>query len=261
MRFAEPLIEGRLVERYKRFLADIDLESGERVTAHCANPGAMLGLKEPGSRVFLSRASNPNRKLKFNWEFVEVAAGGGPAQLVGINTSRPNLLVAEALNERRLAPFAEYDRVRPEVKYGRNSRIDFLLDRDGAPPCYLEVKNCHLMRQAGFAEFPDCIAARSAKHMYELSDMVAGGARAALVYVIQMEADRFDVARDIDRAYDEAFRHALAAGVECYAYMCQITLDGVSIDRPVPIVTPGYSSRSGSPSNMRRKKAACPDGL
>jgi sugar fermentation stimulation protein A len=238
MRFAEPLLEGRLVERYKRFLADIDLAGGERVTAHCANPGAMLGLKEPGSRVFLSRASNPDRKLKFNWEFVEVNAGGGRAQLVGINTSRPNALVAEALAEGRLAPFRDYDRVRPEVRYGRNSRIDFLLENDHSPPCYLEVKNCHLMREAGFAEFPDCVAARSAKHMRELADMVAVGARAAVLFVIQMEADRFDVARDIDRAYDEAFRAALAGGVEAYAYVCRVTLDGVALDRPVPIVTP-----------------------
>lgn len=238
MRFPEPLIEGRLVERYKRFLADVDLAGGGRVTAHCANPGAMLGLKEPGSRVFLSRASNPARKLGYNWEFVEVAAGGGPSQLVGINTSRPNLLVAEALRENRLAPFAGYGSIRPEVKYGRNSRIDFLLEREGAPPCYLEVKNCHLMREPGFAEFPDCIAARSAKHLYELADMVAAGARAALVYVVQMDADRFDVARDIDPAYDKAFRHALAAGVESYAYACRITLDEVAIDRPIPIVTP-----------------------
>jgi sugar fermentation stimulation protein A len=238
MRFDEPLIEGRLVERYKRFLADIDLESGGRVTAHCANPGAMLGLKQPGSRVLLSRATNPARKLKFNWEFIEVAAGGGPHQLVGINTSRPNLLVAEALREGRLAPFAGYDRIRPEVKYGRNSRIDFLLEKDGAPPCYLEVKNCHLMREAGFAEFPDCVAARSAKHLYELADVVAAGARAALVYVIQMTAERFDVARDLDPAYDKAFRHALAAGVESYAYICRVTEGEVAIDRPIPIVTP-----------------------
>jgi sugar fermentation stimulation protein A len=238
MRFDEPLIEGRLVERYKRFLADIDLDSGERVTAHCANPGAMLGLKEPGSRVLLSRATNPSRKLKFNWELVEVAAGGGPRQLVGINTSRPNLLVAEALRQGRLAPFAGYDRVRPEVKYGRNSRVDFLLEKDGEPPCYLEVKNCHLMREAGLGEFPDCIAARSAKHLLELADMVALGARAALVYVVQMTAERFDVARDIDRTYDATFRHALAAGVESYAYICRVTPQEVAIDRPIPIVTP-----------------------
>ncbi|MBQ0820086.1 DNA/RNA nuclease SfsA [Microvirga sp. HBU67558] len=238
MRFHETLLEGRLIERYKRFLADIALDTGEVVTTHCANPGAMMGLKEPGSRVFLSRATNPNRKLKYNWEFVEVAAGGGPLQLVGINTSRPNLLVAEALADGRLAPFCGYDRIRPEVKYGRNSRVDFLLEKAGEPPCYLEVKNCHLMREAGFAEFPDCVAARSAKHLYELADMVAAGARAALVYVIQMDAERFDVARDIDPAYDRAFRHALASGVESYAYVCRITPEEVAIDRPVAIVTP-----------------------
>jgi sugar fermentation stimulation protein A len=238
MRFPEPLLEGRLIERYKRFLADVDLAGVGRVTAHCANPGAMLGLKDPGSRVLLSRARNPNRKLAFDWEFVEVEAGGGPAQLVGINTSRPNLLVAEALHEGRLAPFRGYDRVRPEVRYGRASRVDFLLERDYGAPCYLEVKNCHLMRQPGFAEFPDCVAARSAKHLYELADMVAAGHRAALVYVVQMDAGRFDVARDIDPAYDRAFRHALAAGVESYAYACRITPEEVAIDREIPIVTP-----------------------
>jgi sugar fermentation stimulation protein A len=238
MHFSEPLIEGRLVQRYKRFLADIDLSGGERVTAHCANPGAMLGLDQPGSPVFLSRATNPARKLRYNWEFVEVAAGGGPRQLVGINTSRPNVLVTEALRTKMLAPFVGYDRVRPEVKYGRASRVDFLLESEGERPCYLEVKNCHLMRQPGFAEFPDCIAARSAKHLYELADMVASGARAALVYVIQMQAERFDVARDIDPAYDKAFRYALNAGVESYAFRCKITLAEVAIDAAVPIVTP-----------------------
>ena len=238
MRFAEPLIEGRLVERYKRFLADVDLASGERVTAHCANPGAMLGLQEPGSRVFLSHAPSPKRKLGYSWEFVEVAPGGGALQWVGINTLRPNLLVAEALADSRLEAFAGYDRVRREVRYGRNSRIDFLLERHGAPPCFLEVKNCHLMREAGFAEFPDCIAARSAKHLYELAEMAATGARAALVYVIQMQADRFDVARDIDPAYDRAFRLALSAGVESYAYVCRVSPEEVVLDRPVPIVTP-----------------------
>jgi sugar fermentation stimulation protein A len=237
MRFSEPLLEGRLIERYKRFLADVLLADGTLVTAHCANPGAMMGLKEPGSRVFLSRASNPKRKLAYNWELVEVAAGGGPNQLIGINTSRPNALVAEALRENRLGPFVGYERIRPEVKYGRNSRVDFLLEKEGAPPCYLEVKNCHLMREPGFAEFPDCIAARSAKHLYELADMAQAGARAALVYVIQMNAERFDVARDIDPAYDKAFRHALAAGVESYAFVCRVSPEGVEIERQVDIIT------------------------
>ncbi len=237
MRFPEPLIEGRLIERYKRFLADIDLSTGERVTAHCANPGAMLGLNAPGSRVFLSRSRNPSRKLAYSWELVEAAGGDGALRLVGINTGRPNWLVAEALREGRLSHFSAYDKVRPEVRYGRSSRVDFLLEREGAPPCYLEVKNCHLMRRPGFAEFPDCVAARSARHLYELTDMVAAGARAALVYVIQMDAESFDVARDIDPAYDKAFRHALAAGVESYAYTCRVTTEEVVIDRPVPIVT------------------------
>lgn len=234
MRFPEPLIEGRLVERYKRFLADVDLATGERLTAHCANPGAMLGLTEAGNRVWLSRSANQLRKLGFSWELVEVRGPG----LVGINTSRPNLLVAEALAGQCLEPVSGYTRIRPEVKYGRNSRVDFLLEAEGRPPCYLEVKNCHFMRVPGLAEFPDCVAARSAKHLGELSRMVEAGARAVLIYVIQMGADRFDVARDIDPAYDAAFRSALAAGVESYAYACRVTPDEVEIDRPVEIVTP-----------------------
>jgi sugar fermentation stimulation protein A len=237
MRFPHPLIEGRLVQRYKRFLADVDLASGERVTAHCANPGAMLGLARPGARVLLSASDNPKRKLAYSWELVEAApTGGGPAQWVGINTARPNALVAEALAQGRLAPFAGYSRIRPEVAYGRASRVDFLLEGDGRPPLYLEVKNCHLMREAGLAEFPDCIAARSARHMDELAAMVGQGARAALIYVIQMEAARFDVARDIDRAYDAASKRARAAGVEVHAVTCRVTPEEVTISGAVPVL-------------------------
>ncbi|WP_046868380.1 DNA/RNA nuclease SfsA [Microvirga massiliensis] len=237
MRFSEPLVEGRLIQRYKRFLADVELSDGSAVTTHCANPGAMLGLAEPGSKVLLSRSTNPARKLAYSWELVEVAAGGGPLQYVGINTSRPNRLVAEALREGRLTRFAGYERVRPEVKYGRASRVDFLLENPGEPPCYLEIKNCHLMREPGLAEFPDCIAARSARHLEELAAMKAAGARAALVYVVQMNAERFDVAEDLDPAYGRAFRDALAAGVESYAVTCRISPEEVVIDQEIPIVT------------------------
>jgi len=237
MRFPHPLVEGRLVQRYKRFLADADLATGERVTAHCANPGAMLGLAIPGARILLSRSDNPKRKLGYSWELVEAPPlRGGPAQLVGINTSRPNALVAEALAAGALPPLLGYDRVRPEVRYGRASRVDFLLEADGRPPCYLEVKNCHLMREAGFAEFPDCVAARSAKHMDELASMVAQGARAALVYVIQMDARRFAVAADIDPAYAAASRRARAAGVEVYAFACRVTDEEVRIGAEVEVV-------------------------
>ena len=238
MRFSEPLLEGRLIERYKRFLADVLLADGSVVTAHCANPGAMLGLKEPGSRVLLSRATIPSASSRIigSWSRWRRAAGRGSSSASirrALTPWWPRHWPGTAS-----APFIGYERIRPEVKYGRNSRVDFLLEKDGAPPCYLEVKNCHLMREPGFAEFPDCVAARSAKHLYELADMVQAGARAALVYVIQMEADRFDVARDIDPAYDKAFRHALAAGVESYAYMCRVSAEGVEIERPVAIVTP-----------------------
>ena len=238
MLFPSPLLRGRLVQRYKRFLADVDLDSGERVTAHCANPGAMLGLTAPGSPVLLSVSDNPKRKLGYSWELVEAGFAGGAPQWVGINTSRPNLLVAEAIEEGRIAPLRGYDRVRPEVAYGRASRVDFLLEADGRPPCYVEVKNCHFMREPGLAEFPDCVAARSAKHMDELASMAAAGARAVLVAVIQMRAERYDVARDIDPGFDRAFRRARTAGVEAYAFACRVDERGVAIDAEVAIVTP-----------------------
>lgn len=238
MHFPRPLVRGRFLRRYKRFFAEIELADGRVATAHCANPGAMLGLVAPRNRVLLSRSANPARKLAYSWELVEADCPGSGPQLIGINTSRPNLLVAEALAEGRLAPLAGYARIRPEVKYGKSSRIDFLLESDEQPPCYVEVKNCHFMREPGLAEFPDCVAARSAKHMGELADMAATGARAVLVAVIQMQAERYDIARDIDPAFDRAFRRARAAGVEAYAFACAVTPQGVAIAREVPIVTP-----------------------
>jgi sugar fermentation stimulation protein A len=244
VRFSAPLVEGRLVVRYKRFLADVDLATGERVTAHCANPGAMLGLVEAGNRVWLSRSDNPARKLAYSWELVEVAPCGGAPQRVGINTTRPNALVAEALAAGRLAPLSGYASVRPEVRYGRQSRVDFLLEGPGRPPCYVEVKNCHFMREPGLAEFPDCVAARSARHMRELADAVGAGARAVVLHVIQMDAERFDIARDIDPAYDAAARAAHAAGVEMHAFVCRVTAEEVAIDREVPYVAPWLRPRA-----------------
>ncbi len=242
MRFEMPLIEGRLIQRYKRFLADIALPDGSIVTAHCANPGAMLGLKEPGSRVLLSRSGNPARKLAFDWEFVE-AAPGGVLQWIGINTMRPNKLVAEALREKRIPALTGYGTIRAEVKYGAASRVDFLLTEPGEPPCYLEIKNCHLMREAGLAEFPDCVAARSARHMQELAAMKRTGARAVILYVVQMRAERFDIARDIDPACDRAFRDGLAAGVEAFAFTCRISGSEIVLDREIPVITPAAASR------------------
>jgi sugar fermentation stimulation protein A len=238
MRFAAPLIPATLVRRYKRFLADVVLPSGEHATVHVANPGSMLGLAAPGSRVWLSKSDNAKRKLAHSWELVEVDFGGG-AEIVGINTGHPNLLVAEAIAAGVIADVAGYASVRREVKYGRSSRVDFLLESPDRPPCYVEVKNVHLMRRAGLAEFPDCVTARGAKHLAELADMVAAGHRAVMLFLIQIgSATRFALARDIDPGYGAAFDTARAAGVEAIAYKCGVTTDGIVVAGQVAIEEP-----------------------
>ena len=230
MKFPDPLLRGRLVRRYKRFLSDVELDGGELVTAHCANPGSMIGLAEPGSEVWLSPARNPARKLRYSWELIRVGEG-----LVGINTSHPNGIVADAIAAGRVCELAGYGGIRREVKYGKNSRIDLLLDADGRPPCYVEVKNVHLKRDAG-AEFPDSVTARGAKHLVELSDMVAAGARAVMFYLVQREdCDDFAIAGDIDPHYATTLDKALAAGVEAICYCCKLTIEAIELDRPLAL--------------------------
>ncbi|RFB76337.1 DNA/RNA nuclease SfsA [Methylovirgula sp. 4M-Z18] len=234
MIFPTPLIPGRLIRRYKRFLADIRLEDGAEITVHCANPGAMLGLTAAGARVYLSKSDNPKRKLAYSWELVEADFGAGP-QWVGINTSHPNALTEEAIRSGTIQELQGYDRLRREVKYGVNSRIDILLEDSGKPPCYVEVKNVHMMRHAPLAEFPDCVTARGAKHLEELDNMVAGGARAIMVYLIQMRAERFTLAADIDSAYAAAFSRARRRGVEAVAYICDVSAEGITVTKRVPM--------------------------
>ncbi|MGP0093762.1 MAG: DNA/RNA nuclease SfsA [Xanthobacteraceae bacterium] len=236
MLFSSPLIPATLARRYKRFLADMVLFSGETITVHVANPGSMIGLAAPGARVWLSKSSNAKRKLAYSWELVEVDFGTGP-ELVGINTGHPNLLVAEALTAARIPELGGYTSIRREVKYGRNSRVDFLLAAEGRVPCYVEVKNVHLMRVAGLAEFPDCVTARGAKHLDELAAMVALGARAVMLFLIQIgSAQSFALARDIDPAYAGAFERARARGVEAFAHRCRIDCAGIKLDGPVAIL-------------------------
>ncbi len=233
MHFPAPLIPATLIRRYKRFLADVTLASGEEITVHVANPGAMTGLDAPGSRVWLSKSDNPKRKLPYSWELVEVDFGGG-AELVGVNTGHPNLLVGEALTAKTIPGLSDYTSIRREVKYGKNSRIDFLLESDGRPPCYVEIKNVHLMRDAGLAEFPDCVTARGAKHLDELAAMAEGGARAVMLFVIQIgSAERFALARDIDPTYGKAFDRARKMGVEALAWKCAISQESIVVAEPV----------------------------
>jgi len=236
MRFPAPLIPATLIKRYKRFLADVTLATGETITVHVANPGSMIGLATPGSRVWLSKSDNPNRKLSHSWELIEADFGTGP-ELVGVNTAHPNPLVGAALAAGLIPELAGYDSIRREVKYGKNSRVDFLLESAKRPPCYVEIKNVHLMRQPGLAEFPDARTERGAKHLEELGDAVEAGNRATMLYLIQIgSAGRFSLARDIDPKYGAAFDRARSRGVEAFAWRCRINCDGIEVAAPVAIV-------------------------
>jgi sugar fermentation stimulation protein A len=233
MRFQTPLVPARLIRRYKRFLADVVLESdGREVVAHCPNPGSMMGLAEADMRVWLEPNDDPKKKLKYGWRLVELADG----HFSGIDTAVPNRVVKEALQARDVPPLAAYETVRPEVKYSTNSRIDFLLTQPGLPDAYVEVKNVHLMRQSGLAEFPDCVTERGAKHLGDLSAMVAEGHRAVMLYLVQRtDCDRFTLARDLDPGYGRAFDRAREAGVEVLCFGTRITRDSVTLAGPLEV--------------------------
>ncbi len=241
MIFPDPLIRGTLVRRYKRFLADVVLETGETVTAHCANSGSMLSVDTPGSEVWLSPARNPNRKLKYTWELVRVGE-----TLVGINTAHPNAIVADAVAANEIPELSGYTSARREVKYGKNSRIDLLLEGPGQPRCFVEVKNVTLKREDGPdrpVEFPDAVTARGTKHLLELSEKVRKGDRAVMMYLVQRDdADWFTLADDIDPAYAEAFKQATAVGVEALCYRCDVSARDIRISHPIRISRPGQTA-------------------
>ena len=229
MRFPTPLIPATLIKRYKRFLADCRLDDGREVTAHCANPGSMLGLAEPGMRIWLEPNDDPKKKLKYGWRLVEHASG----DFTGVDTSVPNRALKAALEARQIATLAEYSEVRAEVKYGQNSRIDFLLRGESLPDAYVEVKSVTLSRQPGLAEFPDSVTARGAKHLRELGDMAEAGHRAVMLYLVQRtDCDRFALAADIDPTYAAEFKAAAARGVERLVIGTKITPEGVEVGQP-----------------------------
>ncbi|MFV1490840.1 DNA/RNA nuclease SfsA [Phaeobacter sp. JH18-32] len=226
MRFQTPLLPATLIRRYKRFLADCQLPDGREITAHCANPGSMMGLAEQGSTVWLEPNDDPKKKLKYGLRLVEVAGG----TLVGVDTSVPNRALKSALEARQIAALSAYETVRAEVKYAEKSRIDFLLSQPGLPDCYVEVKSVTLSRQPGLAEFPDSVTARGAKHLGNLADMCRSGHRAVLLYLVQRgDCERFQIAGDIDPTYAAAWDAAAAAGVERLVIATRITPEGVAI--------------------------------
>ena len=237
MKFANPLTPGILIQRYKRFLADVTTAGGVTITASCPNTGSMLGLTTPGSKVWLSESDSPTRKYRFTWELIEDDLGKGP-HLVGINSGRPNALVEEAIREGVISELEGYSGLRREVKYGVNSRVDLLLSgntKDGRD-CYVEVKNVHLMRSNGLAEFPDSKTERGAKHLRELASMTAEGHRAAMVFLVQRsDAEKFKLSSDIDPAYAAAFRLAADAGVEMLCYRCQLSPTEIVVEKRIEI--------------------------
>ncbi|MEM9222356.1 MAG: DNA/RNA nuclease SfsA [Pseudomonadota bacterium] len=228
-----PLIEASWVERRKRFMLDVRLPDGTEFTAHCPNTGPMTGLPRPGAPVLLSVSDNPKRKYAHTLEAVKV-----DGIWVGANTQNPNRLMAR-LGAAHTPPFPPKGKVRAEVRYGKAERIDFLVENEGEPPLFVEIKNVHLVDHPGEASFPDCITTRGAKHLDALAHEVAAGNAAMLVYVIQRgDVDRFRLARHIDAAYGEAFDRAVAAGVRMVALCCNVSPEGIDVRGEIPILEP-----------------------
>ncbi len=235
MRFAAPLVEGTLLRRYKRFLADIELEGGGVITAACPNTGSMLGCCEPGSRAWLSESDSPTRKYRHTWELVE--AGG---VMVGINTGLPNRLVVEAIEAGVIGELSGYGTIRREVPFGEErSRIDLVLESPGRAACYVEVKNVTAAVAGGVALFPDAVSARAAKHLRELMRLKEKGLRPVLVFCVQRgDVGEVRPADAIDPLYGRTLREAVAAGVEVMAWRARVSARAVAIESPLPVRCP-----------------------
>lgn len=217
------------MKRYKRFLADVQLDDGGLVTAHCPNSGTMKACSEPGRLVYISFHDNPKRKLKYTWEIIHM-----PGSLVGVNTLVPNRLVKRAVEQGLVQELTGYDRVRAEVKTSEHSRLDLVLEKEGNSDCYVEVKNCTLV-EGGVARFPDAVTARGRKHLLELQRLVAEGNRGVMFFLIQrMDASSFRPADDIDPAYGEELRKAHCNGVEILVYDVSIDLTSICLNRKLP---------------------------
>lgn len=233
MQFTSPLLRGTLLKRYKRFFADILLDSGEHITAHCPNTGAMTGCAEPGFTVWVSRSDNPKRKLKFTWELAITHNG----DWISINTHRANKLVQAALESFKLPALCGYSVVKREVSPpGFNSRFDFCVTRDDATPLYIEVKSVTLSEDSqGF--FPDAVTSRGKKHAEELAQLSSQGVATCLLFCVQHTAiQTVQLATHIDPAYAEAVRHAAHCGVSISAVGCQISQEKIEINQSLPVI-------------------------
>lgn len=226
------LIEGRLVKRYKRFLADIVLQDGREITAHCPNTGSMKNCADPDSRVWVLDSGNPKRKYPFGWELVEVEG----RYLACINTGRANKLIAEAIANDVIVQLRGYTSCRQEVKYGENSRIDLLLEDDVKGRAWVEIKNVTLLEENNNGSFPDAVTKRGAKHLQELMNMVAQGDRAVMLFCVPHTGiQEVRPADHIDPEYGRLLRQAKASGVEVLAYGAEISPDHIEIKHELPV--------------------------
>ena len=234
MKFQSPLESATLIKRYKRFLADVRLENNDVITVHCANTGSMMGLSDPNQKIWIENSKNPNRKLKFSWKLNELQSNS----FVIVDTGMANKIVKEALKSNIIEELSGYSDLFSEVSYGINSRIDFLLEFEDKPKCYVEVKSVTLSRENYLAEFPDSVTSRGAKHLIELAQVAKSGCRAVMVFLVcRNDCKFYTIADDLDPFYAKCFRKAVKAGVEVLCYDTIITNENVQIGRPLPAYT------------------------
>ncbi len=225
------LTKGILVKRYKRFLADVELASGEIITVHCPNSGSMKGCAIPGSDVWLSESDNPKRKYKHTWELAQV-----PDTMIGINTLIPNKLVKKSIESGLIEELNGYESVKAEVKTSEHTRLDLMLEKENGEKCYVEIKNCTLVED-GIAKFPDAVTTRGQKHLEELEDLVSKGHRGVIFYLIQrMDARTFTPADYIDQKYGEKLRKAVKNGVEIITRDTNLDTQLIRIRNKVPVI-------------------------
>ncbi len=225
-----PLITGRLIKRYKRFLADVELESGEKVTVHCPNSGSMKGCAVPGSQVWLSESDNPKRKYKYTWDLIKI-----PQTMIGINTLLPNKLVKQSIENNLIKELSGYEHVRAEVKTSSHTRLDLLLESEAKEKCYVEIKNCTLVED-GMAMFPDAVTTRGQKHLDELEYLVSQGHRGVIFFLIQrMDARAFKPAEMIDKVYAEKLKKVVKNGVEIITRDTVIDTQVIRIRNVIPV--------------------------
>ena len=233
MYYEKALVPATLLKRYKRFLADVRFDSGEELTVHCANTGAMTGCAIPGSKIWLSKSDNSKRKYQYSWELVELASGEG---FICVNTARANQIVARSLAEGGISAVAEYQHIKPEVKYGKSSRVDFFLTQEGLPDVYLEVKSVTLHLEEDLGAFPDAVTLRGQKHLVELAEMLKSGARAILVFcVLHSKIKQVTVADEIDKRYGQLLREVMKEGVEVYCYDVNMSVTRLRLNQLLPL--------------------------